>query len=276
MRDRETYIKNIQTLIINYNEFWEDPITESELVKNPMDVAKELMAYCNFLEAKLKNNKNSKNAKYTSFNSYYQYPIDIRMCIDQMVCLVSDDRPLREKHKYTNCSVCFDFEVKEDREYDHHVEKNGRLSFENKWYDKIDRILESCEKLIDVIQSEKETESLNQFVGKSFEYCHYESGSYVITIDKINKNNNEFTFDGKIVYYATVDSQFELDGILMEDVEDYKFTDLPYIEDEDVEDEESLVEFLKCGTEKTLLELANDLRTSIISYFEQTYGVECN
>ena len=62
----------------------------------------------------------------------------------------------------------------------------------------------------------------------------------------------------------------------MEDVEDYKFSDLPYVEDEDVEDEESLVEFLKYGTEKTLLELANDIKTSIISYFEQTYGVECN
>ena len=34
MKTKEELIKQLQFFIINFNEYWEDPITESELVKN--------------------------------------------------------------------------------------------------------------------------------------------------------------------------------------------------------------------------------------------------
>lgn len=267
MEPKEYYIKEIQSNIISFNEFWEDPITDSILNKTPLETAEELISYCGILKAKYKRLK--KDKVYDKFNDYAE---DVQRIIRSMVSLVTDDRPLREKHEYHNCKCCFN-EGTQSREYDHGVDDNKFLPFENFWYERIDRLEELCEELIKVVTSENETRDLEQFVGKSFEYCHYEDGSYVITLDKISKVDDRYLFDGKITYYTTVNTRFDMDGILMQEVEDYPFDELPFVEEEEVETRKALAEFLENGEEKTLIDIANDVRSAIINYFEGVYNV---
>lgn len=267
MEPKEYYIKEIQSQIICFNEFWEDPITNSTLNNSPLETAEELISYCGILKAKYKRLK--KDKVYDNFGAYTE---DIQRIVKSMIELVTDDRPLREKHVYQNCKCCFS-EGTQAREYDHRVDDLKFLPFENFWYERIDRLEELCEELIKAVTSENETRDLSQFIGKSFEYCHYEEGSYVITLDKISKVDDRYLFDGKITYYATIDSKFDMDGILMQEVEDYPFDELPYVGKDEIETIEDLTEFLKYGEEKTLIDIANDIRNSIINYFECTYNV---
>lgn len=261
MYSKEYYIKDIQTTVLSFNEFWEDPITDSELVKEPKKNAELIISYCKLLQTLAKNNK------YES--DYFKLPEDVQSIIDKIVNIVSDDRDLRHKVTYHNCrgSILDDSEEKRSREFDHHVKENGRLTFENEWMDDTNRLISECEHLIEICESEEQTADLKKYEDKILEWVHYESGSYVIRIDKINRNKKgRFTFDGAVMHYATIDSQFDKDGILFEEAEDYPFDELPFFDK--YETEKELAEYLDTGKEKKMKDVHTEMHQAMDSYFD--------
>ena len=61
---------------------------------------------------------------------------------------------------------------------------------------------------------------------------------------KINKNaKGEYTFDGDVVFYETVNGRCDGDGIILNDnVTDMSFDEVPYCRIEDWDDEEDTIE----------------------------------
>ena len=57
MNTKEYLIQEIQSHVISFNEFWEDPITESALVKNTLETAESIKSYCEMLEVYHKQHK---------------------------------------------------------------------------------------------------------------------------------------------------------------------------------------------------------------------------
>ena len=261
MAPKSSYIKDIQQTVINFNEFWENPITESELCKEPKKNAKLIMSYCRLLQTMAENNEYG--------TDYNEFPSDVQDIIEKIINIVSDRRDLRHKVAYSN--ICPDDPLEQGkygtREFDHHVQKNGRLSFENNCFSRVNELIRDCEELIECCESEENTADLKQYEDKILEWVHDESGSYVIRIDKINQNKKgQFTFDGAIMYYATIDSRFDLDGILFEEAEDYPFSELPFFDE--CQTSRGLSEYLDSGTEKKMKEVHEEMHRAMDSYFD--------
>ena len=90
MRTKEYIIKQIQFYTIQFNEYWEDAITESELVKNTYETCDLIIAYCNIIKAK----------KKKLGLIFDQHPKDVQEAISKVISLVSDGRDLWHKVKY--------------------------------------------------------------------------------------------------------------------------------------------------------------------------------
>lgn len=263
MKTKEELIKNIQVWIFQFNEYWEDPVTESEFVKNTYETCDLIIAYCNIIKAKQK--KLGKR--------YDEHPKDVQEAISKIISLVSDGRDLWHKVKYYNIQGNnFDPLEKdnkhEPREFDHHVNKTGYLDFEDTPMGRCEQIIRDCEYLKEVIDSEKETVKLDKFVGKILHWENYESGACCIKIDKINKNNKGiFTFDGVLITYETVNGSCDGDGFIMSEVEDYPFKELPYCYC-DWDTEEDVYESLDCAEEKTKKDVYQELKSMTINLVE--------
>ena len=92
MKTKEELIKDIQIWVYQFNEYWEDPVTESEFVKNTYETCDLIIAYCNIIKAKQK-----KLGK-----KYDEHPKDVQEAISKIISLVSDGRDLWHKVKYYN------------------------------------------------------------------------------------------------------------------------------------------------------------------------------
>ena len=94
-----------------------------------------------------------------------------------------------------------------------------------------------------------------------------------VRFDKINVNKKgEFTFDGDIVNYATVDSRFDGDGIIIQtECTNVNFQELPYCDGFSEEEAKDLEEFLNhVETVETTEELKEGLHKTLDSYIEGT------
>lgn len=267
MESKEKIIKDIQFYTIQFNPYWEDPITESELVKNTYETCDLIIAYCNVIKAKKK-----KLGK-----KFDEHPKDVQETISKVISLVSDGRDLWHKVKYEHIGPDpFGFGSSEPREYDHHVNETGYLDFEDDPMCRCQQIIDECEKLKEVIDSEKETKNFEKFVGKILYWENYESGSAAIKINKINKNKKgEFTFDGILVTYETVNGHCNGDGFIMTEVEDYPFEKIPYCYQEWGDDEETY-EALDCAEEWTLKKLYKSLYETTKCLTEQYFSYRIN
>jgi len=267
MATKEELIDNIQCWVFNFNNYWEDPVTESEFVKNTYETCDLIIAYCNIIKAKQK-----KLGK-----KYDEHPKDVQEAISKIISLVSDGRDLWHKVKY--CKIggnIFDLlEIGkhiEPREYDHHVNETGYLDFEDKPMVRCQQIIDDCEELKEVLNSEKETKNFKKFVGKILYWENYESGSAAIKIDKINKNKKgEFTFDGILITYETVNGHCDGDGFIMTEVEDLKFSEIPYCYCE-WDTEEDAYESLSGAEEKTIKDIYTDLKSISMNLVEQYFS----
>ena len=171
-------LDNIQRWVFQFNPYWEDPVTESELVKNSLETCDLIIAYCNIIKAK----KNKLGKKYD------EHPKDVQEAISKIISLVSDGRDLWHKIKYEHIAPDpFGFGNSEPREYDHHVNETGYLDFEDDPMCRCQQIIDECETLKEVIDSEKETKNFEKFIGKILYWENYESGSAAIRINKINQ-----------------------------------------------------------------------------------------
>lgn len=177
MNTKEYYIKEIQECVISFNEFWEDPIADSALIREPKKNAELIISYCRLLQTLVKNNKYD--------TDYTTLPQEVKSVIDNIVNIVTDERDLRHKVEYHKCrgSLCDNNDETITRSYDHYVADNGHLPFENECERYLNRLIEECEKLIEVCVSEENTVNLTKYNDKILEWVHYEDGSYVIRID---------------------------------------------------------------------------------------------
>jgi hypothetical protein len=258
MESKEKVLKDIQTWVFSFNEYWEDPVTESELIKNPIETCDLIIAYCNVIKAKQK-----KLGK-----KYDEHPKDVQEAISKIISLVSDGRDLRYKVKYEHINYGIFDRNSEPREYDHHVNKTGYLGFEDNPMNRCEQIIRECEKLKEIINSEKETKNFDKFIGKILYWENYESGSAAIKITRIDKNKNgEYTFDGVLITYETVNGSCDGDGYIMSDIEDYPFEKIPYCYC-DWETEEEVYESLESAEEYTLKKLYKSLYETTRNLFE--------
>lgn len=267
MKNKKSLIQDIQKWIFQFNYYWEDPVIESELVKNTLETCDLIIAYCNIIKA-----KKSKLGK-----KYDEHPKDVQEAISKIISLVSDGRDLWHKVKYYKIEDnIFDplekGQYKEPKEYDHHVNKTGYLDFEDTPMVRCQQIIDDCEKLKEVINSEKETKNFEKFVGKILYWENYESGSAAIKIYKINKDKQgEYTFDGVLITYETVNGHCDGDGFIMTDVEDYPFKKIPYCYCE-WETDEDVYESLEDAEEKTIKDIYTDLKLMAMNLVEQYFS----
>lgn len=267
MKTKEQLFDDIQTWVFSFNPYWEDPITESELVKNTLETCDLIIAYCNVIKA-----KKSKLGK-----KYDEHPRVIQDAIKNIINLVSDGRDLWHKVKYNNVGGNrFDPFEKDNkpysREFDHHVNETGYLDFEDDPIVRCQQIIDDCEYLKEVINSEKETKNFDKFVGKILYWENYESGSAAIKIDKINKNKKgEFTFDGVLITYETVNGHCDGDGYIMSDVEDFPFKEISYCYC-DWDTDEEVYESLDGAEEKTIKDIYTDLKSIAMNLVEQYFS----
>jgi len=265
MKTKEELINDLQFYIINFNEYWEDPITESDLVKNTKETCEELISCCSLLNTKIKKQWNK---------NYIDYPKLVQDTIQNIISLVSDGRDLWHKIEYKNISRSFFDEVNgtnsniKPREYDHYVEENGHLHFENEPLVRTNDIISTCKELIEVLESTESTKNLNKYEGKILYWENYESGSAAIRIDKLNKNKKgKFTFDGLLVTFETVNGKTDSDGVLISEVEDFPFDEIPYCYQE-WEDEDEVIESLENAEEYTWEDLEEAITGTMTNLLE--------
>ena len=276
MESKEKLIKDIQFYVLNFNPYWEDPITESELVKNTIDAAESIKSYCEVLRAYHKKNKGVKD-------DYDKYPKIIQNTISEIVSLVSDGRDLWHKVKYEHIAPDpFGIGTNSPKEYDHHVQKNGHLDYENDPFFRITDIVENCNLLIDQIESENRLAKGADFSeitdGKHYyEFIGYENGSMDVRFDKIMVMNNSILFDGRIVYFTTYDSHTVcFPGAVVMDVDNYDISNLPYMDGDDFfEDDEfdakGLYNCIIKHKKLTLKEVVESAQNSITSNITNIY-----
>ncbi len=258
MYSKEYYIKEIQEYVIHFNEYWEDPITESELVKNTEDTISAISGYCQLINTQMNLKKNRGLCEYDKL------PGVVQSAIKSIIDLVNDGRDLWHEIEYSKVNSG------QSRKFDHYVEKNGHLSFENNPLLRTFDIIELCNTLSELIQSEKSTADLKKYEGKYFTGEYYECGAYTIRIDKIYKNKKgKYTFDGYIIWWTTIDSRFEHDGILFEKVEDYPFEDLLFVEYDDDEEGNTFKNYIESLKEETKKSIEEQIKHRINYYLEE-------
>lgn len=280
MNTKEYLIKEIQSHVISFNEFWEDPITESALVKNTLETAESIKSYCEMLEVYHKQHKKVKH-------DYNEYPKFIQQTIDEIVSLVNDDRDLHHKVLYEHIGKTLFDEKIESREFDHYVEKNGHIKFENDpfyWISGDLGVIKYCDDLITLLSSEEKMNKEVDFseITKSklfYDFEGYEDGSMQVKFDKIfikmDGKENRVLFDGEIVYYTTDDSHtVDYPGIVTIDAENYDITKLPYCDEDDFYDEEGdidckmLFEFIKKHKALTREQVIKEAQQAIENYIK--------
>lgn len=254
MESKEKLIKDLQFYVFNFNEYWEDPITESELVKNTRETCEEIISCCSLLNTKIKKQMNK---------NYEDYPKLVQDTIQNIISLVSDGRDLWHKVEYKNIEPQLLSRNPTPREYDHHIQGNGHLDFENNPLIRLNQISDTAKKIIEVIESAEATKDFDKFVGKILYWENYESGSAAIRLDQLNKDSKgKFTFDGLLVTFETVNGHCDADGVLISEVENYPLEKIPYCYQE-WDDDEEVMESLEAAEEYTWERLKSSVVNSI-------------
>ena len=270
METKVQIIKDLQFHILNFNEYWEDPITESKLVTDTLDTVESIKSYCEMLKTYHKKNPDV-------VDDYEKYPEFIQNTISEIISLVSDGRDLWHKVKYENIGPDpFSHKSGGPREYDHHVKENGHLYFENDPFRSINRIIELCDKLIVIITSENKLAKDVDFAeitnsGLYYMFEGYENGSMSVRFDKIFiDTTGEILIDGRIIYFTSFDSHtVYYPGVVVMDVENYSISKLPYMDNSDFFDDDNeidskeLYDCIKNHKTQTVKEVINDAKNAI-------------
>lgn len=254
MNTKEYHFDLLECWLFSFNKYWEKPLGPTRLREEPYEATEELISYCTLIKTHLRKYKLEKM-------DYTKYPDSIQKLIQSVLDVVTDGRELHKEVEF------------EGRKYNHHCQENGYLSFENDPLDYCDQVIEECKKIQIVLQSEENTKDLSGFIGKTIEFENYEDGSAVIYIKKINEVNGKFSFDGYIVSFETVNGRTDGDGILIREVEDRMFSDIPCAYLEDPETSKELKEILESGKETTLEEVKKFAIKNIELLFEQDLGI---
>lgn len=253
MHTKEHHFEVLEHWLFSFNEYWERPLGETRLRTETKDAIEDLTSCCKLIKSKLK--------KYNGEKDYTKYPEDVQRLIQEVLNIVTDGRELHEEVEF------------EGRKYNHHCNINGYLDFENNPLSECDGVIEECKKIKEVLESEKATKDLSKFIGKTLEFENYEDGSAIIQLESINKVKGNYVFSGYIVTFETVNGHTDADGVLIYEVEDCKFSDIPCAFLEDPEDIEDLEEMLKGGKETTLEETKQKAILDLTLLFEQHFNI---
>lgn len=217
----------------SYNSVYEAPLEHYPLKDDTEDSLDMLESYCRLIITEGKRRK-----KYKKENSYELFSPSIQDAIQQVINLMCDGRELHNVVEVNNPNLPL-------KTFGHHLDKNGKLPFENDPFTITNRILEDIPKVREIINSEKATANFEQFYNDKWYFFEgYENGSMAIKFIKINKNDKgEYTFDGDVIFYETVNGRCDGDGIILNnDVTDMPFDEIPYCRIEDWDDEEDTIE----------------------------------
>lgn len=251
---KEEHFDTMEHWIFSFNPYWEAPLGYTRLRNETEEACDELILYCTLIKNKLK--------KYKGDKDYTKYPEEVQKLIKNVLDIVTDGRELHKEVEY------------EGRKYNHHCEANGYLSFENNPLGDCDSIISKCNEIKQLLQSEENTKDLNKFIGKTLEFNHYESGSAVIHIEKINEVDGKFSFDGDMIIYETVNGNTGGDGVLLySDVTECAFSEIPCAFFEDPETSAELAEMLEGGEETTMEKAKENAMDTLRLLFEQDFDI---
>ena len=242
-----------------YNEYYEAPLEHFPLLDDTETNLDLLEAYCRIIVTE---GKRRKKNHFKDNASYENYHPSVRNAIDSIIDLLSDGRDLHVKSDVSDRNLPL-------KTFDHHLASNGRLPFENDPFDKAANILDGIPSLREIVNSEKHTADFKQFYdGNWYLFEGYENGSVSIRFNKINYDKNGiYTFDGDMIWYATVDSRFDGDGVVIQkDWTDVPFGNLPYMSDK-WENADELVESIK----RLKKETTEEVKESILDCFKTYY-----
>lgn len=241
MKNKEYYFNIWTHWVWSYNDVYEAPLEHYPLKDDTEDSLDMLESYCKLIITEGKRRKKNKLE-----NTYEKFSPSIQDAIQQVINLMCDGRELHDIVEINNPDLPL-------KKFDHHLDKNGKLLFENDPFDTCKSILDDIPEVKEIVKSAKETANFEQFYNDKWYYFEgYESGSMAIKFSKINKNaKDEYTFDGDVIFYETVNGRCDGDGIILNDnVTDMSFTEIPYCDIEDWDDgedtiENQLIDFIK-------------------------------
>lgn len=263
MRSKESIIGEFEYFCIRFNKYWEDPLVNTELRVNTEEAIDKLGGYFNLLHIRKK--------KYSTINDYTKFPEDIQFAISGIIQVVSDGRDLRHNVEYHHCKKDLVDESKEiTRSYNHNVEENGYLPFENNPWVHLDLLLKDIQDFKEISESESKTGSIQKYCnGKWYYFEGYESGSYYVKFSKININKNgDYIFDGTIIELPTVNTKHNADGILFIDEHDVDFCIFPYFDNE-IETNKDFIKYMDKIETFNLDELKEDLNRILNDHIDE-------
>ena len=158
MENKEYYFDLFEMHFLNANPYWENPYIHTQLRVNTEETLDLLESYLKILKAKQKTyDKYNKN-----LTDYNQYTDDVKQAINNIIKLVNDGRDLWHPTKMTGT----------DKIYDHHINDNGHLTFENDPWSYINGKLSEIKELRKILESEKTSKQydLNKFVNDKIYY----------------------------------------------------------------------------------------------------------
>lgn len=235
------YIELIEQRVWGFNSYWDITPEKSELRTNPLEAVTKLESYATIL----------KNSSKRLSSTYKNNPDDIKMIVNSIIEICNDGRDLRVPQKGQRDKDMV--HINEDGELNiEHMVTKGNINY----YD----LLRLCSELRESIESEDSTKDFNRFIGKMMRFDGCEDGSHIVLFSQISKNKDgEMMFSGIDIFYSTSNNLG--DGIVINDVEDMSFEELPYNPLDDCDEDE---------VESVLLEWLNDKET--IDTFDELYN----
>lgn len=237
MENKNYYLDMWTHWVWSYNYVYEDKLEHCPFLDETEDTLDLLEAYCKIIIAEGKRRKKSHSKDN---NDYNNYSATVQDAIQNVIRLLSDGRDMHLTIKVEDPELPL-------KTFNHHLCPNGLLPFENDPFDDAKRILDDIPKVREIVNSEKMTGDFGKFInnGKWYFFEGYESGSIAVKFSKINyTSKEEWTFDGDLVCFETVNGRCDGDGIIVhQDVTNMSFEELPYYDDE-IEDAEDLISWI--------------------------------
>ena len=233
MKNKEYYFNIWTRWVWGYNDVYEAPLENYPLQDDTEDSLDMLESYCRLIMTEGKRRK-----KYNKENSYELFSPSIQDAIQQVINIMCDGRELHDVVDVNNPNLPI-------KKFDHHLDKNGKLPFENDPFCTCQLIVNDIPAVKEIIKSVKETVNFEQFYNGMWYYFEgYESGSVAIKFTKINKTaKGEYTFDGDVIFFETIEGRCYGNGIILNSgVTDMSFDRVPYCLMEYWDDEEDTIE----------------------------------
>ena len=234
MKTINYYLDTWTHWVWSYNDVYEDKLEHCPIIDDPISALSLMDSYCRIIIEEGKRLKRNGVKEY----SYEDFSPMLQEAIQNVIKLISDGRDMHLTVDVSHLGMPL-------TKFNHHLQSNGYLQFENDPFDIANRILIEIPKVREIIESEKATVNFEQFYNDKWYYFEgYESGSMAIKFSKINKNSkDEYTFDGDVIFYETVNGRCDGDGIILNnDVTNIPFAEIPYCYIEDWDDEEDTIE----------------------------------